>query len=82
MKRLTLVALIALAPAVPASVYAAQPACRASTLRTSARSWPAPLDRQVTLRGDKVTLRDGLAQLASAAHVRLSYVAELLPLDR
>ena len=32
--------------------------------------------------GDKVTLRDGLTQLAGAARVRLSYVAELLPLDR
>jgi iron complex outermembrane receptor protein len=46
------------------------------------RHWPAPLDRTVTLEGDKVTLRDGLARLATAARVRLSYVAELLPLDR
>jgi outer membrane receptor protein involved in Fe transport len=54
----------------------------APAVRVVARRWPAPLDRPVTLQGDNVTLRDGLARLANAAHVRLSYVAELLPLDR
>jgi iron complex outermembrane recepter protein len=64
---------------------AAQSACTSSpsaAVRAVGRRWPAPLDRQVTLQGDNVTLRDGLARLATAAHVRLSYVAELLPLDR
>ena len=63
----------------------AQSACAATvtpSVRVAARRWQAPLDRQVTLQGDNVTLRDGLARLASAANVRLSYVAELLPLDR
>src|SRR5262245_49174986 len=73
----------ALVLATPVASAAAQ-ACAASTTpaRTSARHWPAPLDRQVTLEGDNVTLRDGLTRLAAAARVRLSYVAELLPLDR
>jgi iron complex outermembrane receptor protein len=63
----------------------AQPAClapNAAAVRIAPRHWPSPLDRQVTLEGDRVTLRDGLTRLAAAARVRLSYVAELLPLDR
>ena len=68
----------------PAASAAAQAACTVSITasKTSGRQWPAPLDREVTLVGDKITLRDGLTQLAVAARVRLSYVAELLPLDR
>jgi iron complex outermembrane receptor protein len=67
----------------PVASTSAQAACTISTASgTAARRWPAPLDREVTLFGDKVTLRDGLTQLAAAARVRLSYVAELLPLDR
>ncbi len=74
----------AFALATPVASAAAQAACTVSTTTAtaSARRWPAPLDRQVTLEGDKVTLRDGLTRLAAAARVRLSYVAELLPLDR
>jgi len=74
---------LALLSAAPA---AAQSACASTagnaTVRVVERRWPAPLDRQVTLEGRNVTLRDGLARLATAARVRLSYVAELLPLDR
>ena len=68
-----------------ASPALAQSACAAAVtpaVHVPTRHWPAPLDRPVTLEGDNVTLRDGLARLASAARVRLSYVAELLPLDR
>jgi len=77
--------------AVAAAIAAATPvraqsACRpdAGTVsqRVAERQWPAPLDRAVTLQGDNLTLREGLARLASAARVRFSYVAELLPLDR
>jgi len=64
----------------------AQSACRAdggtASTRIAQPQWPAPLDREVTLQGDNITLREGLARLARAARVRLSYVAELLPLDR
>ena len=67
----------------PIAPTVAQATCTVSTAsKTSAHQWPTPLDREVTVVGDKVTLRDGLAQLAAAARVRLSYVAELLPLDR
>ena len=67
----------------PVASTAAQAACTVSTIASrTPRQWPAPLDRAVTLEGDNVTLRDGLTRLAAAARVRLSYVAELLPLDR
>ena len=46
------------------------------------RSWPAPLDRMVAVQARNVTLRDGLDRLAVAGKFRLSYSAELLPLDR
>jgi iron complex outermembrane receptor protein len=67
----------------PMASAGAQTACTVSAIANrTPRQWPAPLDREVTLVGNKVTLRDGLTQLAAAARVRLSYVAELLPLDR
>jgi iron complex outermembrane recepter protein len=80
-----LVAALALGVAPLARLTAQAMTCSAapsSAVHVAARHWPAPLDRQVTLEGDKITLRDGLARLATAARVRLSYVAELLPLDR
>ena len=75
---LLLVATVA-APARAQSVCAITPT---PAVPVVPRRWPAPLDRPVTLQGDNITLRDGLARLANAAHVRLSYVAEHLPLDR
>jgi iron complex outermembrane recepter protein len=78
-----LAALVALAgTATRASAQSACAHASAPAVRLAARHWPAPLDRQVTLESDNITLRDGLARLANAARVRLSYVAELLPLDR
>ena len=77
----TIVLLLALF-SLPAAAQSACVSLPSTAVRAVARRWPAPLDRQVTLQGDNVTLRDGLARLAMAAHVRLSYVAELLPLDR
>jgi iron complex outermembrane receptor protein len=70
---------------LPIASAAAQTVCTPSAMpavRVASRRWPAPLDRQVTLLGDNLTLRDGLNRLAAAADVRLSYVSELLPLDR
>lgn len=76
-----IVALLAVAtPAAAQSVCAPTPP--GAAVRIAPRHWPAPLDREVTLEGQNLTLRDGLARLASAARVRLSYVAELLPLER
>ena len=76
---------VIIAVTVGAASASAQAICptRVNTAsRVAAREWPAPLDREVTLQGDNLTLREGLARLATAARVRLSYVAELLPLDR
>ena len=70
---------------LPTAAAAAQSVCAATTtpaVRVATRRWPAPLDRRVTLQGDNLTLRVGLTRLAAAADVRLSYVSELLPLDR
>ena len=75
---------LVLSAGVVAPVHAQAGCATAPTpaVRVASKKWPAPLDRAITLQGDKVTLRDGLARLADAAHVRLSYVAEHLPLDR
>ncbi|NJD09620.1 MAG: TonB-dependent receptor [Gemmatimonadetes bacterium] len=42
-------------------------------------SWPAPLDRQVTLHEGLVSLPDALARITTAARLRLSYSRDLLP---
>ena len=47
-----------------------------------ARQWPPPLDRQISLHENGVSLRDALDRLAAAARMRLAYSADLLPLDR
>jgi iron complex outermembrane recepter protein len=49
---------------------------------TRAVAWASPLDRRVTLAIDGLTLRDALTRVATTANIRLTYVAELLPLDR
>jgi iron complex outermembrane recepter protein len=45
-------------------------------------TWPAPLDRRVALVIDGITLREALTRVSAQAGVRLTYIAELLPLDR
>ena len=84
--RLTVASIVAAFALVLSGVSAAaQTSCTASAAsptRIAQHRWPAPLDRQVTLEAEQLTLRDGLTRLAAAARVRLSYVAELLPLDR
>ena len=53
--------LAALGLVTPVASAAGQAACTVSTIASrTPRQWPAPLDREVTLVGDKVTLRDGL----------------------
>jgi outer membrane receptor protein involved in Fe transport len=44
--------------------------------------WSSPLDRRITLHANELSLRDALGRIAAAAKFRLSYSAELLPLDR
>lgn len=45
-------------------------------------AWPAPLDRPVTVQATSQPLRDVLDVLARAGGFRISYSADLLPLDR
>src|SRR6476659_3360854 len=46
------------------------------------RQWQPPLDRQISLHENGVSLRDALDRLAVGARMRLAYSADLLPLDR
>jgi iron complex outermembrane recepter protein len=47
-----------------------------------AHQWASPLDRPVSLHGRDISLRNALDHLAAAARIRMSYTAELLPLDQ
>ena len=44
--------------------------------------WSPPLDRLVSFHAYEISLREALDRLAAAGRLRLSYSAELLPLDR
>jgi outer membrane receptor protein involved in Fe transport len=65
-----------------ARLHAAAGGGCSATAPPAARSWPAPLDRPVSLHARDVSLRSALDRLAAAAHVDLAYSADLLPLDR
>jgi outer membrane cobalamin receptor len=61
----------------------ARSACTAtSAARPTPRTWPAPLDRRVSLRPQDITLRDAIDGVAAAGRFRISYSAELVPLAR
>jgi outer membrane cobalamin receptor len=49
---------------------------------TTAGQWTAPLNRLITVHAADLSLRNALERVASAASLRFSYSAELLPLDR
>lgn len=49
--------------------------------QTSRAQWTSPLDRSVTIRTSDLSLRDALDRVAATAKLRLSYSADLLPLD-
>lgn len=70
-------ALALLLTALPA---AAQSPCLAAPATTAV--WAPPLDRPVTLRATEISLRDALARISADAGVRLTYSADVLPLDR
>ena len=75
----------ALAVAVAHSATAQAQACPSvagSEGVGTARRWSPPLDRPVTLHATDLSLRDALDRVAALARIRLSYSAELLPLDR
>src|SRR3954471_23319832 len=65
-----------------ARAQASCPGTASDAAAATARRWPAPLDRLITLHEREVSLRDALDRLAAAARVRLAYSADLLPLDR
>lgn len=44
--------------------------------------WSPPLDRLVSFHAYEISLREALDRLAAAGRMRLSYSADLLPLDR
>jgi iron complex outermembrane receptor protein len=74
-RRMRGLALVMAVVSCAAASLAAQQAAPADTGRTV-------LDRRVTLHLQNVSLREALDHLTAAAHIRLSYAADLLPLDR
>jgi outer membrane cobalamin receptor len=79
-----MVALFALFPARAATAQARP--CASTTQDSLARAspahWAAPLDRIITVHARDTALRDALDRVAAVAKVRISYSADLLPLDR
>lgn len=76
---------LAVAHAAPSAAAAQTTSCSPRPDGDSAgavRRWPAPLDRVVSLHAVDLSLRDALDRVATLARLRLSYSAELLPLDR
>jgi outer membrane cobalamin receptor len=49
---------------------------------TLSTTWAPPLDRLVSARATELSLRDAVDRVAAIANLRVSYSAELLPLDR
>ncbi len=72
---------LGLALAAPVIAHA-QDRCTAPPAASAARRWPAPLDRTLAFHARDLSLRDALDRLSAATHIRLSYSAELLPLER
>ena len=58
------------------------PANRASQVSLAGTDATGILSRTVSLHGRDVSLREALDRLAAAAHIKLSYTSELLPLTR
>jgi iron complex outermembrane receptor protein len=58
------------------------PAQRASVARLAGHDATGIFSRTVSLHGRDVSLREALDRLAAAAHIKLSYTSELLPLTR
>jgi len=73
----------AMAPRTVAWPTGDDPACT-SVVSSADRAalWAAPLDRLVTLKVNAVSVREAVDRLAAAAHLELSYSADLLPADR
>ncbi len=69
-----------------ANVVGAQSSCapagRAMEVTLVGSDGTGIMSRTVSLHGREIALREALDRLAAAAHIRLSYTAELLPLTR
>jgi iron complex outermembrane receptor protein len=72
-----------LALAVARASPAQSRSCKAAHIDSSTTArWAPPLDRVINLRIAQLSLRDALDRIAALAKLRVSYSAELLPLDR
>ena len=72
-----------LALAAPVAAHASDPCvARRSAFASPIQGWPAPLDRPLAFQARDVSLRDALDRLSAAGRIRISYSAELLPLER
>lgn len=74
-------ALVALARPAVAQDASCSAVSDSSVIAERAR-WSQPLDRLISLRASTLSLREALDHVAAAARVRLSYSADLLPLDQ
>jgi outer membrane receptor protein involved in Fe transport len=72
----------ALALAAPVAAHASASCAAAAPAASAGREWPAPLDRTLAFHARDLSLRDALDRLSAAARIRISYSAELLPLER
>jgi hypothetical protein len=82
-KRFLFVGATIVAPFVAQVAHAQARSCSIAFPETSATAkWTTPLDRPVVARMSVLSLRAALDRLAALAGIRLSYSAELLPLDR
>jgi outer membrane receptor protein involved in Fe transport len=70
----------------PGEVHALSPPapapCSTAALPAAEADRTGPLGRTVSLRAREVSLREALDRIAARARIRLSYSAEVLPLDR
>jgi iron complex outermembrane recepter protein len=71
-----------LALAGPAHASAAPCTAEDGAEASPPRRHPPPLDRALVFHARDLALRDALDRLAQAARIRISYSAELLPLER
>src|SRR4051812_45922983 len=56
--------------------------CDRAVAITATSRWSAPLDRVITVFARDVSLRDALDRVAAASRLRISYSAEVVPVDR
>ncbi|MBW3572606.1 MAG: TonB-dependent receptor [Gemmatimonadetes bacterium] len=75
-------ALALLACAAPAAARADAAGCPDPPSVQSPGAWAPPLDRPLAFAARDLSLRDALDRVAAATRLRISYSAQLLPLER